>query len=124
LGVASSKALLALSVEIFLVKLGCYFFSVQKRVPFLDLTAYSGYKFVPVVVSLLFSFLAPYYFHITFLAYLMISLGFFSLRSMRYVVIPEGGMSSSSSNPQWRNRIRFLIAVVLIQIFFSWILIL
>lgn len=40
------------AVEILLLKLGCYFLSISNESQLFDLVAYSGYKFVGVIVTL------------------------------------------------------------------------
>ncbi|KAJ3134683.1 hypothetical protein HK100_003446 [Physocladia obscura] len=49
LGLTSSTALVVVAFEVLLFKLCCYLLSVATEVPFLDLIAYCGYKFVPYV---------------------------------------------------------------------------
>ncbi len=52
LGVASSKALAVLTMDIAFVKLGCYLLNIQGSVQMVELAAYGGYKFVGCVVRL------------------------------------------------------------------------
>jgi hypothetical protein len=50
LGLTASTAFFVLLIEVMLIKAGCYFLSVQSSVPFLDLIAYCGYKFIPYLL--------------------------------------------------------------------------
>ncbi|KNE71916.1 hypothetical protein AMAG_16340 [Allomyces macrogynus ATCC 38327] len=127
LGLTASTAFFLVLCEVLLVKLGCYLFSVQAAVPVLDLVSYAGYKFVGIITTLLAAFLAPVlgtWPYWIALAYTSLALGFFSLRSMRYIVIPEAGSSTSTIHiPQRRRRINFLAGVVFLQMLTSWILV-
>ncbi|KAJ3197215.1 hypothetical protein HK101_005245 [Irineochytrium annulatum] len=49
LGLTSTTALVVSVCEILFVKLGCYLLSISSDAPFMDLVAYCGYKFVPLV---------------------------------------------------------------------------
>lgn len=52
LGVALSKALVVLIMDVAFVKLGCYTLNIQSPAQVVDLVAYGGYKFVGYVKSL------------------------------------------------------------------------
>jgi hypothetical protein len=49
LGLTASKALAIVVVECAVVRLGCYFLSIQSTGQFVDLMAFGGYKFVGYV---------------------------------------------------------------------------
>ncbi|KAJ3569250.1 hypothetical protein NPX13_g6144 [Xylaria arbuscula] len=51
LGYTASKAGVVVVVEILLLRLGCYFLSISNESQLLDLVAYSGYKFVGIIVT-------------------------------------------------------------------------
>jgi hypothetical protein len=53
LGYTASTALLIVIVEILGLKLGCYFLSISNESQLLDLVAYSGYKFVGIIATIL-----------------------------------------------------------------------
>src|SRR5258706_12524481 len=55
LGYTASWAFLIVIVEILGLKLGCYLLSISNESQLLDLVAYSGYKFVGIIVTLLVS---------------------------------------------------------------------
>jgi hypothetical protein len=52
LGYTASVALAVVAVEILGLKLGCYLLNISNTSQLLDLVAYSGYKFVGVIVTL------------------------------------------------------------------------
>lgn len=52
LGYTASAALLVVTVEILGLKLGCYLLGITNDSQLLDLVAYSGYKFVGVIVTI------------------------------------------------------------------------
>ena len=53
LGVAASKSMGIVFVEFLIIKLGCYLLNIGGEGTVTDLLAYSGYKFVGIVVCLL-----------------------------------------------------------------------
>lgn len=55
LGYTATSAFIIVVVEILLLKLGCYLLSISNESQLLDLVAYSGYKFVGAIVTVLFS---------------------------------------------------------------------
>jgi hypothetical protein len=52
LGLTASWALVVVIVEILILKLGCYFLSISNESQLLDLVAYSGYKFVGIIATI------------------------------------------------------------------------
>ncbi|KAI8822564.1 YIF1-domain-containing protein [Fimicolochytrium jonesii] len=118
LGITGTTALVIVSTEVLLLKLGFYLLNVTTEVPFLDLVSYSGYKFLGVIVSLIAAILAPASW-ITFAvhAYGMLCLGFFTLRSLKYIILPEGFTTVDPSARQ--RRIQFLFIVAAVQIVLS-----
>ncbi|KAI6249371.1 hypothetical protein HI914_02597 [Erysiphe necator] len=95
LGYNSTFAFFIVIMEIALLKLGCYLLSISNDSQLLDLVAYSGYKFVGTIVTLLVSRIFNHnhgtggwvgwiIFSYTFLANAL-----FLLRSLKYVLLPE-----------------------------------
>ncbi|KAI8851402.1 YIF1-domain-containing protein [Chytridium lagenaria] len=104
-------------------KLGCYLLNVMNEAPFLDLVAICGYKYVPIIVVLLLKLVSLGGWVIYgSLAYLMIAFGFFTLRTLRHIVLPESNNSTVMS-PQRQRRIYFLFIVVVFQILSAFFLI-
>jgi hypothetical protein len=52
LGKTATISLIVVIVEIFFLKLGCYLLSISSQSQLLDLIAYSGYKFVGIIVTI------------------------------------------------------------------------
>lgn len=52
LGKTATVSLIVVIVEIFFLKLGCYLLSISSQSQLLDLIAYSGYKFVGIIVTI------------------------------------------------------------------------
>jgi hypothetical protein len=55
LGYTATYAFFVVFVEILLLKFGCYILSISNESQLLDLVAYSGYKFVGVIATILVS---------------------------------------------------------------------
>lgn len=126
LGVSLSKALGVMFFEFVLVKLGCYLLNIQGEHTIVDLFAYSGYKFLGVIITLLVGLL-----HLGRLAYWSVwayttaANAFFLLRSLRYVVLPDPSSPSSVTitHAQRSRRIQFLFSIAVAQSVFGWLLI-
>lgn len=52
LGYTATVGLLVVIVEIFALKLGCYLLNISSQSQLFDLIAYSGYKFVGIIVTI------------------------------------------------------------------------
>ncbi|KAI1291279.1 YIF1-domain-containing protein [Xylaria venustula] len=135
LGYTASKAGVVVIVEILLLKLGCYFLSISNESQLLDLVAYSGYKFVGIIVTVAIAELVNggkgtggwvgwSVFFYTFLANSL-----FLMRSLRYVLLPESsggdarGPMQTDSRTKRSQRTQFLFAYsYLVQLMFMFIL--
>ncbi|KAF2872999.1 YIF1-domain-containing protein [Massariosphaeria phaeospora] len=95
LGYTATLAISVMLLEIMTIKLGTFLLSISSSSQLLDLVAYSGYKFVGVIVSLLlsslFSHLGVGGSWISWLVffYTFAANAFFLLRSLRYVLLPD-----------------------------------
>ncbi|KAJ3207740.1 hypothetical protein HDU67_007265 [Dinochytrium kinnereticum] len=115
LGLTSTSALFITGCEILFFKLGCYLLNVTSESSFLDLIAVCGYKYVPIIVVLLLKLLTVNGWMIySVFGYLMIAFGFFTLRTLRHIVLPES--NSTVMSPQRQRRIYFLFIIVVFQI--------
>jgi len=120
LGGTALKVLSLLVGEVLLMKLICYLMSISADVSFLDFIAYSGYKFVGIIiVSILKGYTKAFFTYLVY-SYVSIALGFFLLRSMKYFVLTD---QSLSANTQRRNKIHFLFFIAIMEIVISWFLI-
>jgi len=120
LGGTALKVLSLLIGEVLLMKLICYLMSISADVAFLDLIAYSGYKFIGVIVVSILKRLTSKFLTYLVYAYVSIALGFFLLRSLKYFVLTD---QSLSANTQRKNKIHFLFFIALMEIVISWFLI-
>ncbi|KAF9306146.1 hypothetical protein BGZ74_007348 [Mortierella antarctica] len=123
LGSNASSALAVILLEFTMIKLCTYILNITSEVSMLDLVAYSGYKFVGIIVSILaqLSKAPKTVFWIVFL-YTGAATGFFLLRSLRYVILPEASAGTVQA-PQRKRRIHFLICLSVLQFAFMWILV-
>ncbi|KAI0018062.1 YIF1-domain-containing protein [Xylariomycetidae sp. FL0641] len=135
LGYTASQAGVVVVLEILLLKLGCYFLSISNESQLLDLVAYSGYKFVGIIVTVAIAELLNggkgtggmigwSVFGYTFLANSL-----FLMRSLRYVLLPESsggdarGPMQTDTRTKRNQRTQFLFAYsYLVQFLFMWIL--
>lgn len=125
-------------IEILGLKLGCYLLSISNESQLLDLVAYSGYKFVGVITTLIVSetcnggkgtggWIGWTVFTYTFLANALFLVSYFSsippscrntneasqLRSLKYVLLPENttderGTMQTVARSQKSRRTQFL----------------
>ncbi|KAF1978102.1 ER to Golgi transport protein-like protein Yif1 [Bimuria novae-zelandiae CBS 107.79] len=99
LGYTTTQAISVMLLEILIIKLGTFLLNISSSSQLLDLVAYSGYKFVGVIISLVLTSLfgqmgigGSWISWVVFV-YCFNANAFFLLRSLRYVLLPE-------SNPQ------------------------
>lgn len=125
LGLTASTALAAVIIELVALKLGCYLLSISNS-QLLDLVAYSGYKFVGITVSILFTALmGKGWMAWLVFAYAYLANAFFLLRSLKYVLLPDGeadgtaNVYSTAPRQMRKRRTWFLFAYsYLVQFFF------
>jgi len=110
LGYALTRTIAFYIVDILLLKISFYALSINsKPSKFLDLVSYSGYKFVTTLLLMVVKhFFSSYFIIIAFFFALIFSLGFFLMRSLRYVVLPSGMDSGAISPGSKRLRTQFL----------------
>ena len=141
LGLTATTAFAVVLLEILGLKLGTYLLSISSESQLLDLVAYSGYKFVGIIVTLLLSEIlnrtnlggggggtGGWVGWIIFL-YVFSANAFFLLRSLRYVLLPDAGPSSGSAasytvaRSQRNRRTQFLFVYsYIVQFVFMWLL--
>ncbi|KAG8931736.1 hypothetical protein FRC02_002288 [Tulasnella sp. 418] len=125
LGVTASKSFAVLLMEFGIVKLGCYFLNIQGSSQVVDLLAYGGYKFVGSIINVLSGLLLGPKMWWAVFVYTFASNGFFLLRSLRYVILPEPtvNVGNSGVTPAQRGwRIKFLFALAMSQLLYMGIL--
>ncbi|KAL6858120.1 Protein transport protein yif1 [Amphichorda felina] len=134
LGVTTTTSMIIVIVEIVALKLGCYLLSISSQSQLFDLIAYSGYKFVGIIVTIIVAqtfnggkgtggWVGWLVFIYTFLANSL-----FLLRSLKYVLLPEtsgstGGPMHTDSRAKRNQRTQFLFFYsYIVQVFFMWVL--
>ncbi|KAK9712954.1 Protein transport protein yif1 [Basidiobolus ranarum] len=122
LGRTASTALGLVFGEVLIMRLFCYLLGISGDVLLLDLVAYSGYKFVGVIVSMLFRFIQSSSVDWGVYIYTNIAFGFFLLRSLRYVVLPDANSPTTMVNMQRKRRVHFLFCVAALQFVSAWLL--
>ncbi|MCJ1355814.1 MAG: hypothetical protein MMC33_005806 [Icmadophila ericetorum] len=135
MGSLFSYALVVVLVEIVILKLGTYILSITNDSQLLDLVAYSGYKFVGVIVTLVISETLNLgqgtggWIGWSVFAYTFLANAFFLLRSLKYVLLPDASATAGSGMPhtiarsQRNRRTQFLFLYsYIVQFIFMWIL--
>ncbi|OJD35189.1 er to golgi transporter yif1 [Diplodia corticola] len=135
LGLTATTAFVVVTFEILGLKLGCYLLSISNESQLLDLVAYSGYKFVGVIVTLVVAEIfnrgegTGGMIGWTIFLYTFFANAFFLLRSLKYVLLPEQSPNTSSgasytvARAQRNRRTQFLfIYSYIVQFVFMWIL--
>ncbi|KAJ3162653.1 hypothetical protein HDU86_003626 [Geranomyces michiganensis] len=118
LGMTGTTAFFVVFFEVLFFKLGFYLLNVTTDVPFLDLVGYSGYKFLGIISALIAKIIFPSAWVVYgVLGYAMLCLGFFTLRSLKYIILPEGYNTLDPSARQ--RRVQFLFLVAMVQILLS-----
>ncbi|KAJ3040501.1 hypothetical protein HDV00_010810 [Rhizophlyctis rosea] len=116
-----TTAFFVILCEVLFIKLGCYLLNVTSDAGFLDLIAYCGYKFIGIITTYIAKIFLPTWAVWSVFAYVMMCLGFFTLRTLKYIVLPES--INPVVHPMRKRRINFLFIVALVQILLSWLLI-
>ncbi|CAG8475761.1 15697_t:CDS:10 [Cetraspora pellucida] len=114
LGVNATSAFFLVLLELIFIKIGCYLLNITDA-NILNLLAYSGYKFVGVIVTLAVSLIAPFWIVASTFIYTAFASGFFLLRSLRQVVFPDASSTVNIQHRQKRKRIHFLFLVAALQ---------
>ncbi|KAI9880972.1 MAG: hypothetical protein M1830_009466 [Pleopsidium flavum] len=135
LGLTATTAFAVVIFEILGLKLGCYLLSISNESQLLDLVAYSGYKFVGIIVTLVVSEILNRgtgtggWVGWTIFTYTFLANAFFLLRSLKYVLLPEPSSDSVRSathtvaRSQRNRRTQFLFLYsYIVQFVFMWVL--
>jgi hypothetical protein len=100
LGYTATLAICVTLLEILIIRTGTFLLAINSPSQLLDLLAYSGYKFVHVIVSLLLSHfmsligIGGSMTNWAVFLYFFNANAFFMLRSLRYVLLPDAGQGS------------------------------
>jgi len=112
-----SLGLGVLTLEVLMIRAGLYLINA-KSVPWFDLIAYRGYKFVGLVVVLLVSCIHRYCYY-PVLVYCAAMMGLFLMRTYRRIILPPG---HSLSNGDVAKRNYFLLFIAVVQFPIYWVL--
>ncbi|KAJ2014667.1 Transport protein yif1 [Coemansia sp. S680] len=121
LGYTASSALGVIVFEVLLIKMFCYLLNVGSELQFLDIVAFSGYKFVTTILVVLLRPWAPWWITWSAFLYFGFALVFFMIRSLRHALIPESS-SVTGVNVHRKRRIHFLFVIAMTQFLYIWIL--
>jgi len=118
LGTTASRGVFALVMEVCLIKMGFYLLNIG-TLPFLDIVAYCGYKFVGITVTMVAGFLSGSYGFYTLLVTTSIFMAIFMVKALRGVMPELGGYGSTGSD---KLRKYFLLGIGLLQPLFAYYL--
>lgn len=124
IGIQASSALAWCLLELIIYSCTLYIANIETSVRTLDLLAYSGYKFVGIILSVLASLVGSNTAYYVSLAYMSLALAFYLVRTLRVKVLPEttnqtnyyGEPPTSGS----KRRLYFLVFVAGMQPLLSW----
>jgi len=137
LGYTATTAVSVMLLEILAIKAGTFVLNISSSSQLLDLVAYSGYKFVGVIVSLLLSSLCSHlkiggsWVSWTVFIYCFAANAFFLLRSLKYVLLPDdsgqgvgggaAGYTVARSQRKWRTQFLFIYSFPIQFGFMLWL---
>jgi hypothetical protein len=135
MGLTASAACAIIVLEILGLKFGTYILAISNDSQLLDLVAYSGYKFVGVIVTLVVAEIfnrgkgTGGWAGWTVFTYTFLANAFFLLRSLKYVLLPDSSSSTAAGGMQTvarsqrnrRTQFLFLYSYV-VQFVFMWVL--
>ncbi|TIA91262.1 hypothetical protein E3P99_01161 [Wallemia hederae] len=133
LGARASLSFAIAAVEFSLIKLICYLLGVQTSSGVsgsVELFAYCGYKFVSIIPPLFITLFMPRWtlvYYASFV-YCVAAQGFFLLRSLKYVLLPDASSAAATTSisvgsSERRRRLQFLFIVACLQLVWMGILV-
>lgn len=132
LGITFSNASVIIILELVLLWLGRYFLNINSESQIYDLVAYSGYKFVGVIVTIAVAAVfnggkgTGGWIGWTVFGYTFMANAFFLLRSLKYVLLPADNNSGNAAmqpiaRGQRSRRMQFLfVYTYVVQFAFMW----
>lgn len=127
-GYLSSKAFACLVFDISLLRVGLYVFNCSGSGLFWDTVSFCGYKYVPIIVLLIFKHLVSNgWLFYAFMVLVIANFGLFLMRSLRYLILPSSTMGATNSLSPNQRRERIMSLAIysigiqgLIIIFMNW----
>lgn len=124
IGILASSALAWCIVELAIYSSALYIANIQTSLRTLNLLAYSGYKFVGIIVSVLMSLLGGRTAYYVALVYCSLSLAFYLMRALRVQILQESNQQTSYYGDVpasgHKRRLYFLLFVTAVQPALSW----
>lgn len=124
IGILASSALAWCIVELAVYTTTLYITNIQTSLRTLDLLAYSGYKFVGIIISVLLSLLGGRTGYYIALVYCSLSLAFYLVRILKVQILQEANQDSSyyGDVPSigHKRRLYFLLFMAAVQPVLSW----
>lgn len=120
IGILASSALAWCLVELAVYSCTLYIIHIETGLKTLDLVAYSGYKFVGIIVSVLISLVGGKTGYYVCLIYCNMALAFFIVRSLKVAVLSESPQETSyygstQTSTGHKRRLYFLLFVAGVQ---------
>eukprot|EP01112_Ceratiomyxa_fruticulosa_P017366 TRINITY_DN5396_c0_g1_i4.p1 TRINITY_DN5396_c0_g1~~TRINITY_DN5396_c0_g1_i4.p1 ORF type:complete len:352 (-),score=52.12 TRINITY_DN5396_c0_g1_i4:119-1174(-) len=112
LGMTASTSLVLLALEILFIK-GGFYVTNAANISFIDIAAYSSYKYVPTVVSILGGFFLGRYIYYLITLSLGIFMTIFMVKTLRVVLLAEtSGTSMDMQSQTSRNYLLLLVGLL------------
>lgn len=125
IGILASSALAWCVVELAVYSATLYIIQVQTSLRTLDLLAYSGYKFVGTILSILISLVGGKTAYFVTLCYCNLALAFFLVRTLKAQVLAEQSNPNqteyyAAQQSGHKRRLYFLLFIAVVQPVLSW----
>ncbi|CAH1986876.1 unnamed protein product [Acanthoscelides obtectus] len=126
LGILASSALAWICIELVVYYCTLYILQVQTMLRAYDMLAYSGYKFVGIIFSILISLVGGLTAYYCVLIYANLALAFFLTRNLRVKVLagpmdgPSNYYDGAGHSVGHRRKVYFLLCMTAIQPVLSW----
>nr|CAG4650375.1 EOG090X0ATU [Sida crystallina] len=120
LGMQASTAMVWAVIEVLAIWLILYIMNIQTNLAVLDILAFTSYKYVGMIATIVTSFLVPGAYHLA-LVYASSALMFFLIRSLKVQVLPESSHEAQFSRGSKRRTYLLLLIAVLQPILMWWL---
>jgi len=121
LGITASRGLVALAIEVFLIKFGFYLLN-SVTVPILDVVAYCGYKYVGIVLASLAGFIFSSLVYYVLMLVTSIFMAIFMVNTLKLLFPEMANYAEGGPTPLSLKRKYFLLGVAVLQVLFGYYL--
>ncbi|XP_064601603.1 protein YIF1B-B-like isoform X2 [Liolophura sinensis] len=118
LGIQASSALVWIIIEVLALMLSLYVMNVSSQLKYLDILAYSGYKYVGMIACLLAGLVFKASGYYAILLYFSISTAFFLVRTLRVQVLPHTDTDGFTRGS--KRSLYLILTMSLVQPIFMW----